>query len=737
MRNAILAVIMACVVSHSKAGVRAWWHFEDLPAGTQTSQEDVCLNSVDPNAFQGIPCEQSSAVITSGGARMPTYLAAFPDGHYLYDPVTDTVHTNTTAIWCGSVSSNATGRSGCVIVDDHGLYGDAFTIEFLIRCAKYQGTTWETFLTRLDSDGKVSLLFRSHYGAFKGEYAFITNNVRTKVAFKDFNCWKHGDLLDENWHHIAISVDQVGLEMKMYVDYQLSETVALPGRLDMDGEGTLRLGIGTENWGGNFSGFIDELRVSDEVLPAGKFLRAQRMDSPSVLYCRSFSPYAGEFGDGNMLRNELTTTLASGGSESMIAPSDSAASIRMHSGAAEMENDAAVNFRKACFSVPCSDAALQTGDFTIESMIRLPAGEISGEHYLFQQGVNLLARFNGDRTLDVRKPNWAAFTTVAVNDDKWHHVAYVVDRTNGRIGFYFDYSLVRAENYSMPEFAADSLIWVGGYNGTSLTFASIDMDEFRLTRTALGTDDFIHPVLAGGSEETSCRISFDPADFARYGYGFGLTAVTRFTWGSFSIDDTDRPGATIYDGKLDRVGQTNRVSAGFSSSGNFGGFYRIEDRAESPIADGSFTAEVFVKLGSKSCGGVAEANPCFLGQLNRFGIEFWHWEDNVVAVDSRGTSFAKAAISTKKWYHLAYVKDVEADQLRFYVNRKLIGTKEGIPTATAETNSGIYLMGSPKKEYYGTFLSARADEVRLTAMALSPAEFLTSDAPRGLSIIVR
>ena len=99
--------------------------------------------------------------------------------------------------------------------------------------------------------------------------------------------------------------------------------------------------------------------------------------------------------------------------------------------------------------------------------------------------------------------------------------------------------------------------------------------------------------------------------------------------------------------------------------------------------------------------------------------------------------FASAGITAGKWHHLAYVQDVEKNELRMYLNGKLAGSKSGIPAPSGDPGRYIYAMCNPAKDYYGCFANAWADEVRLTRRALSPAEFMKPDRIRPTFIFFR
>ena len=83
------------------------------------------------------------------------------------------------------------------------------------------------------------------------------------------------------------------------------------------------------------------------------------------------------------------------------------------------------------------------------------------------------------------------------------------------------------------------------------------------------------------------------------------------------------------------------------------------------------------------------------------------------------------------------MQDKENDELRLYLDRKLVGTKSGIPERTGDPGEFIYLMCSPVQDFTGCFSCAWADEVRITRRVLDPAEFLRPYPGGSTRIIFR
>ncbi len=743
--SAAIAAAGATSMANAQSASKLWLRFDDHPAGYQTTGVDSFANAADPESYPGTPCTAYGGTgtwETSTVARMPVHSAGFPDGYYIFDPLTGTVQSNTGSVFLASANTNANGRSGIVAVaDDAALYGDAFTAEFFLKCAKTQEDVWNTFFSRVDDQGRYSLVLRVLKGHIEGNCAFVTNGVRTVKSFTNFSMHQHGNIVDEKWHHMAVTVDQAAPAMRIYADYELIGAVTLPGPLDLNGPGNIILGAGIENYG-HFDGDFDEFRVSPGVLTPDRFLRIQRMDDARVFYYHSFTPIDEMFKPvKHAFRNEVEPTTANfvvtnaPSSFSRLQGFSSAGSVENGDVCLMQSSAAGAN---AALSIPFrSDPEILTnGDFTVEMFVRIPPDGTKSESYLININDGIRARFqNGSGTLSIMQ-GWSGKAAIAFADDHWHHIAWVVDR-DSNVKVYFDYALAATLPYVMPNMAAGATLCIGSFDGNANKFNTLWLDEVRITKSALAPDGFLRPAAsaAGGS----CLVSFSSDDFASYGRGLDGTAVVRpAAWGSYEMSTDNLPADVIYDGESDKTGWTNAVSAHFIGNSNgFSGFYKIPDDTDNPMRNGSFTAEMFVYCGNFGGAGLDYCKQCFLGQVNVFKMLYFAESFQLVGADSSSAPFASAGITAGRWHHLAYVQDVEKNELRMYLNGKLAGSKSGIPAPAGDPGRYIYAMCNPAKDYYGCFANAWADEVRLTRRALSPAEFMKPDRIRPTFIFFR
>ena len=742
---AFAAATGAAATANAQSATKLWLRFDDHPAGYQTTGVDSFANAADPESYPGTPCTAYGGTETwetSTAACMPVHSSGFPAGYYIFDPLAGTVNSNTGSVFLASANTNAYGRSGIVsVADDAALYGDAFTIEFFLKCAKEQEAVWNTFFSRIDAEGRYSLVMRVQKGHIEGTCAFVTNGVRAVQSFTNLSMYQHGNINNEKWHHVAVTVDQAAPAMRIYADYELLGTITLPGPMDLNGPGNIILGAGTENFG-HFDGEFDEFRVSTGALTSDRFLRIQRMDDAQVFYYHSFAPINEIFTPvKHAFRNEVEPT-----TENFIvtnAPS-SFSRLQGFSNADSVENDEACLMQSsaaganAALSIPFrfDPEILTNGDFTVEMFVRVPPDGTKSESYLIHLNDGIRARFqNGSSTLSIMQ-GWSGVGSIALADDHWHHIAWVVDR-DSNVKVYFDYALKATLSYVMPVMSAGATLHIGTLSGSDFKFNTLWLDEVRITKTALAPDGFLRPAAsaAGGS----CLVSFSPDDFASFGRGLDGTAVIRpAAWGTYEMSADNLPADVIYDGESDKTGWTNALSAHFiGNSTGFSGFYKIPDDTDNPMRNGSFTAEMFVYCGNFDGAGLDYCAQCFLGQANVFKMVYFTDSSQLVGVDSSSTQFASAGITAGKWHHLAYVQDVEKNELRLYLNGKLAGSKSGIPTPAGDPGRYIYVMCNPAQDYYGCFSNAWADEVRLTRRALAPAEFMKTDRIRPTIVSFR
>lgn len=80
-------------------------------------------------------------------------------------------------------------------------------------------------------------------------------------------------LTDGGWHHLAVTYDEATLTFAFYVDYQVAATTVLKDPLPRSPKAQYDFGRGCDC--GGFNGWLDEIRLSNEVLSPDAFLRLE------------------------------------------------------------------------------------------------------------------------------------------------------------------------------------------------------------------------------------------------------------------------------------------------------------------------------------------------------------------------------------------------------------------------------------------------------------------------------
>lgn len=113
------------------------------------------------------------------------------------------------------------------------------------------------------ANSKKALDFEAHEAS---QQKYIT----TWTSFPD-------DIDDGRWHHYAITVEQIVVsgttktELRLYRDYESHGSQQFTGVLAYPADDDCAFTIGTDN---KFAGYMDEIRISDGVLPVASFMRS-------------------------------------------------------------------------------------------------------------------------------------------------------------------------------------------------------------------------------------------------------------------------------------------------------------------------------------------------------------------------------------------------------------------------------------------------------------------------------
>lgn len=333
---------------------------------------------------------------------------------------------------------------------------------------------------------------------------------------------------DGQWHHLAFTYSHTNRAVRLYVDHILRASGNSFSNLVYD-SGELRIGQGAG--GRAFDGWIDEIRLSNEVLPPEQFM-STREPSPTLGYWTFDDGINGN--EANTLTSLFsvpfmngTSASISGGTKPLFSdetPKNTTSRISdgINGPLVNTRNTTALRFinaglpenpsSKSGGQIAIAGAALQyvpTPSFTAEAFIKVArhvnypqiigkmrhtTGGLSWSLSINASG-NLRARFDTQTPPATTGFNQVFDSTGKVEDSKWHHVALSYDHTTRKVKVYLDYTSVSEGTAINPLVIDSGDILIG--NGDRAFDGWID--EVRLTGCVLQPHEFLHTMPNAGS----------------------------------------------------------------------------------------------------------------------------------------------------------------------------------------------------------------------------------------------
>lgn len=342
-------------------------------------------------------------------------------------------------------------------------------------------------------------------------------------------CRSHASINDGRWHHIAFTYAYATKTARIYVDYKEKSSMTTVNNMVYEG---MELRIGQGCGGRAFDGWIDEVRLSDEVLLPQHFL----MIAPPVgdTYC-----YWGFDGVVDTYADKLTNrvfanpfvelmhgtagTLGEGGVKPMFIselPSSTKTFIQDGiDGELINSNSTALFFRNSA-SGPAPNSGQGsvvgiTGPFvpdfptnlTVEAFIKADRSaqwpqiigkkRSNGGDFSWSLGVEpngmYRCRFDTTNPADPNDhdPNRVFYSGVNVYDGGWHHVAMTYHTPTKTVKLYVDYELRETGTTPFPMYLDDGIIQIGA--GDQAFDGAID--EVRITKRVLQPSEFLYLAL--------------------------------------------------------------------------------------------------------------------------------------------------------------------------------------------------------------------------------------------------
>ena len=623
----------------------------------------------------------------------------------------------------------------------------------------------------------------------------ITNStVNTCTAYAGRSGYDDG-----KWHHAAIVVDGAQKKVSFYTDYVLHGSTTYTGDILYQPGYPFCFGGHPQCTYYNCQADFSEIRISDEALAPAQMLHYSRpksqyasiVDSRTLIYLPfeggmdpvtvgaemaspiTYTPFlancavAGPFKDVNATIGNKTATTPNDPQAVDDVPNES---VRFglcgeepdaNTQAAHVTTNGVENCNYARPIVVHTGSNVQQDLFgdscTFEAFFKAPTkGIVSGTTQ-----IHMFALVNAFWIKTIEYDKWnskyidAALGDVAlVNgstssiggfmDDKWHHVAFVYDKSSQHADLYLDYKW--RLGVDKPTFDPqphksyiNDLILGGSYWGADRWFVNFKFDEVRVTRGALRPYEFLTSRAVESSDlayagfDTGFLIS-PYADF------FSAAVASSFTeGGSAPVIERTRPGRIIHEGKngpvvKEKNGGSIRFAGGQLVYPDHG---IVADRADQ-------TVQFFVKSSAAVAGaGLVRVNRDSKDALGApsWAVSFADAEGNLaLAVDTdalTGQSHTFAApVADGAWHHVAITfEKVGADtQATLYCDYIAVGAHTftgGLMTRFRDTN---LMLGAGDVADAG--FDGWIDELRVTPGILPPEQFLWAES-LGLMMLLR
>ena len=357
-------------------------------------------------------------------------------------------------------------------------------------------------------------------------------------------------------------------------------------------------------------------------------------------------------------------------------------------------------------------------------------------------------------------------------DGLWHH--YAVVYTNGEMLVYRDYRLSEKRTVTIKEVAADTALIFGGSDVNQSYGIYGLFGALRASDVPLSPTDFMvasdqptrcqpGSVIFHYSAETDDRFKLNekpllpilanrvaPNDFAQAAEAF-VPEKTNYAIPT-AVTDPVRPDKSWVSVGSQRLWESLSCGKLFGTAvpNSTNNCFRVGSKALANPK--TFTLECFVKLNalpladdntnrgsvlfgkalnSGSGSMLAATAVFFVTKAGAFRVQ---------AIDSSKTRVINRAttetiMADLGWHHLAIVYDDTTREISYYCDYKLIDGPTVLEKGLMHEDEGIYYFGGNMFSVSGT--DASFDEIRLTAAALDPTNFLKFCGKPGLLMIFR
>lgn len=763
-----VGLVGLCATAHAET--LAWYHFDEAANGTRTDSTSVFLNAIDPAKGKGCfrnwkkssSYSHDATISTDPCDYYPEYVAGFPESVRVLDPVSSEVTKKISALHltCEDKTQSDHSSGAIAIAEDIAeTHLQTFTIELFVRLdPESVGGGYRYFLqkVRTDGEGAIQQVFAIRTGWDDGKPVFETScgSASSSVAIND-----------GKWHHLAAVVREDWKLCYIYVDgvEKAAGHTGNDGLIDYSGAGPLCIGTAYKSYFGVWEGDVDEIRISEGVLPSTAWLKPVERPtavSPAatadslvfVDFEGSTEPVAyEEFADGNQpigtaeaicnkapwnetFPNEPRIFTTSKSLTPNFVQSDDVPVAAVRSGLTgtnfasdvssySFSTNGVSGSRPTCLCVPDPNGTVFSDSATIEFSFKIMPGQIHSlgwatAYVSTRQGAYELTMMNdsgriglklGGKNFVLIRGGGSAGTVTgeSYNDGLWHSVAIVYDHADKSGLFYIDGELRGSETglaIVPPDGTSEQgLFFMGAHYSDEHRICEGWLDNVRITRGALRPYQFLTTRAIEGANLGYA--AFD-GDYVISPYADLFKAATA----SGAAFSTERPASIILDGKDgEPIREKNTRSVALSGGSVTWQEHDIVTDSE------KVTAEFFVKTQTPGAPLLAVG-------------DIWSLDSSLtLAVGAESAAPESAAgLADGKWHHVAVVFDGAAAKV--YVDYG-VALEHVFASAPATAKAADLVLG-------GEGFTGNLDELRFTPSVLAADEFLTAFR-KGLSVILR
>ena len=542
----ISGAVVAILSIEAKASTVAYWPLAG-ENGVRTTTETVFANEGDGGTMDAVPVTirawygtlqtaESHPDLSDYYKYFPIGTNAFPMAYGVYDPVANVNKAAAAGLYFDSYKINwwsnksiATNPGVLRVVDPDALKLTTFTVEFFVRPDSAKTGVYQCLTAmplRTVTNGSTgteswSLMLTNkkqlYFGCGTVDDGGNQSSRETSIASV-----ASPQLFDGRWHHIAFSVD--GKNLKIYADYALVHSATLSNEIQYAPDGDLFIG-GSTHIPYSYYGSMAHFRISDGVLTSDKFLHFTRTeraaDEPAdVVFHLDFEPVDGLSTNKTVVFNRAAT-----GSAVHLHTADDST----YAGYAKFDTDVYTNkiyssrkdykgkdstriFSKTdsnqgnpYFAWYPDEDIFHNYSFTVEMFEKASSFNNWGTFLKRRTSSSTGSQFalcinnKSKKLMALIAGNSSITDTVTIDDNTWHHIAVVCDKTNGTYTFFRDWRQTGSASLSADIKAIEGYppIVFCGDPGDHTYFVG-KLGDVRITKRALGVKEFLSPEYAKG-----------------------------------------------------------------------------------------------------------------------------------------------------------------------------------------------------------------------------------------------